>query len=246
MFRFLSKTAGICETPPLSLFTLGMVKLFKKIKKENIKVVLNGQGVDEIFGGYNLYYKKQDKNKTYHPDGTIFLNKKNIYKKNIKSDLKLNNNLNLQRKNMAFKSKIPKNLNQYDKISMNYSIECRSPYLTKNLAGLIAKLKLSQLNFDGHKKYLFRKSLYKLTKDKFYFNEKRFKQAPQTEYMQDNINLKIIKKIITKKNYCDKYFNKKILVNYFKEFQKSKNNGFVIWQYISLNSFLNYFNKFNV
>ncbi len=246
MFKFLDKTSAMCEAPPLSLFTLGMVKLFKKIKKKNIKVVLNGQGVDEIFGGYNLYYQKQNQSKTYHPDGTVFLNKKNIYKKRIKNNLKLNKNLKLQRQNMAFKSKIPKNLNQYDKISMNYSIECRSPYLTKKLASLIAGLKLSQLNFNGHKKYLFRKSLYNLTNDKFYFNEKRFKQAPQTEYMQDNQNFKLIKKIISKKNYCDKYFNKKVLKNYFNEFQNLKNNGFVIWQYISLNSFLNYFNKFNV
>ena len=81
MFKFLPKTAKICEAPPLSLFTLGMVKLFKKIKRKKIKVVLNGQGVDEIFGGYNLFYQKQNENKTYHPDGSIFLNKKNIYKK---------------------------------------------------------------------------------------------------------------------------------------------------------------------
>ena len=48
-------------------------------------------------------------------------------------------------KNLVFKSKIPKNLCQYDKISMKYSIECRSPYLTKNLANFIDKLKLNQL-----------------------------------------------------------------------------------------------------
>ena len=46
-------------------------KTFQKKKKKNIKVVLNGQGVDEIFGGYNIYYQKQDLNKTY-PDGLFF------------------------------------------------------------------------------------------------------------------------------------------------------------------------------
>ena len=245
LFNYLSKATAICETPPLSLFTLGMVKLFNKIKKKNIKVVLNGQGVDEIFGGYNMYYSKLDKNKTYHPDGSIFLDDKKIYKKKIKSHLNLNNII-VQRKNMAFKSKIPKNLNQIDKLSMNSSVECRSPYLTKNLAGLIDKLSLSHLHFKNHKKYIFRKSLYNLTKDKFYFNQKRFKQAPQTEYMLDNKNLSKIKRIIKRKNYCDKYFNKKILIKYFEGFKNSKNNGFVIWQYLSLNSFFNYFNKFNV
>ena len=37
MFKFLDKTAAMCEAPPLSLFTLGMVKLFKKIKKKKYK-----------------------------------------------------------------------------------------------------------------------------------------------------------------------------------------------------------------
>ena len=37
---------------------------------------------------------------------------------------------------------------------MNYSIECRSPYLTKNLAGLIDRLNLSQLNFNGQKVFI--------------------------------------------------------------------------------------------
>ena len=128
-----------------------------------------------------------------------FFKQKEYIQKEIKSYSRSKKNLKSLRKDMAFKSKIPKNLNQIDKISMNYSIECRSPYLTKNLAGLIDRLNLSQLNFNGHKKYLFRQSLYNLTKDKFYFNEKRFKQAPQTEFIQDDKNLKVIKKMISKK-----------------------------------------------
>ncbi len=244
MFNYMNKSAEICETPPLSLFTLGMVKLFKKINKNKIKVVLNGQGVDEVFGGYNIYYSKQSNNKTYHPDGTIMLNDKSIYKKNLKNNLNINKNLVIQRKHMAFKSKIPKNLSQIDKLSMISSVECRSPFLTKNIAGLLDKLKLYDLQFNKIKKYIFRQSLFKLTKDKFYFNEKRFKQAPQTEFMLDSLNLKKIEQIINKKNMCDIYFNKKYLKNYFHDFKMFKNNGFVIWQYLSLNSFINYFNNF--
>ena len=144
----MNKSAEICETPPLSLFTLGMVKLFKKINKNKIKVVLNGQGVDEVFGGYNIYYSKLNNNKTYHPDGTIMLNNKSIYKKNLKNNLNINKNLVIQRKHMAFKSKIPKNLSQIDKLSMISSVECRSPFLTKNIAGLLDKLKLYDLQFN--------------------------------------------------------------------------------------------------
>ena len=63
--------------------------------------------------------------------------------------------------------------------------------------------------------------------------------------MMNKINLLKINKIIKNKNYCDKYFNKINLLKYLDEFNKSKNNGFVVWQYISLNSFINSFNKFN-
>ena len=244
MFSYLNKSSEICESPPLSLFTLGMVKLFKKINNKNIKVVLNGQGVDEVFGGYNIYFSKKDFDKTYHPDGTAISSDRSIYKKNLKNRYNSSKNIIAYRKDMAFKSKIPKNLIQIDKLSMNSSVECRSPFLTKNIAGLFDKLKLSQLQYKENKKYIFRKSLYEFTKDKFYFNEKKFKQAPQTEYMLTLNNLSKIKKIIKQKNNCDKYFNKKLLKKYFEDFKILNNNGFVIWQYLSLNSFLNYFNKF--
>ena len=58
------------------------------------------------------------------------------------------------------------------------------------------------------------------------------------------LNLKKIEQIINKKNMCDIYFHKKYLNNYFNDFKMFKNNGFVIWQYLSLNSFINYFNNF--
>ena len=245
MFRNFKYAAEICEAPPLSLFTLGMINLFKKIKDQKIKVVLNGQGVDEIFGGYNLLYIKKKKGNYYHPDGTILSDNKKIFKYESKITSNLSNNLTIKRNYMAFNSKIPKNLNQYDKISMKYSIECRSPYLTKTLANLLNKLRSKDLYNFGHKKYLFRKCLFNQTKDKFYFNPKIFKQAPQTEYMLDKYNLNKIEKLIKKDNLCDKFFIKKNFIRYFDDFKIKKNNGFIIWQYLSLNYFLDYFKKFN-
>ena len=66
-FSYLSKSAKISEAPS-GLFTLGMVKLFRNIKKK-IKAVLNGQGIDEIFE--DIIYFLNQKNKIYHPDGTV-------------------------------------------------------------------------------------------------------------------------------------------------------------------------------
>ena len=86
--------------------------------------------------------------------------------------------------------------------------------------------------------------MFNLTKDNFYFRKKNFYQSPQDAFMKESRNLAKIEKIIKKKKYFYNYFNKSKLLNYLEDFKKSKNNGFVIWQYISLNSFINNFNKF--
>ncbi len=241
LFRYLDKASTICETPPLGLFTLGMIKLFRLIKKNKIKVVLNGQGIDEIFGGYNSIFKKKDTNKIYHPSGKILSMSKEKFLKKTMNQNENKKNFKEIRLDMSFKTKIPKNLNQYDKISMNYSIENRSPYLTNDSYQIMKILKKNQLYSNKHTKKIFRNSMYKFTNDKFYFEKKMYEQAPQSEFMLSKNNYKTIKTILKRNNYCDKFFHKKNLVNYFENFKIKRNNGFLIWQYLSLNSFINCF-----
>jgi asparagine synthase (glutamine-hydrolysing) len=241
MFGYLDEASKICEAPPLSLFTLGMIKLFKLIKKKKIKVTLNGQGIDEIFGGYHSIYKKIDINKIYHPSGEVLLKEKKIFLKKNLSQNKSKVNYKKIMLDMSFKTKIPKNLNQYDKISMNSSIENRSPYLTKNLLSIMNKLNKDQLYKNNQTKKIFRDVMYKFTKDNFYYQKKMYEQAPQSIFMLNKVNYTKIKRILKKKNICDKYFYKKNLIEYFKDFKLQKNNGFLIWQYLSLNSFINSF-----
>lgn len=245
LIKSFDQASKICEAPPLSLFTLGMIKMFKNINEKKYKVVLNGQGVDEIFGGYDAIFKSLKNKNIYHPSGNVLSkNKQSYLVKNLKiADIK--KSIKKIRAQMAFQSKIPKNLNQYDKISMNFSIENRSPYLSSKLSSLIKILNFKQIYKNGHTKYIFRKILFKLTKNKHYFRKKIYKQAPQSEFMLDKVNFLKIKKILNKKNYCDQFFLKKNILQYLYEFKRKKNNGFVIWQYLSLNSFLNNFKKIN-
>ena len=240
-----NNAAKVCEAPPLSLFTLGMMKLFENINKNKIKVVLNGQGIDEIFGGYDALYNSLNNTYIHHPSGQILSDQKKLFIKKISKKLEVANNQKSKRFQLAFKTKIPKNLNQYDKISMHNSVENRSPYLTPKLASLIYKLKLNQVYNNNHTKYIFRKILYKITKDKSYFQKKIYQQAPQSEFMLDRNIFYKITNIINKKNYCDIFFIKKNILKYLSEFKKKKNNGFLIWQYLSLNFFINYYKNIN-
>ena len=242
-FNNLNQASKICESPPLSLFTLGYLKLFDSIKKNKIKVILNGQGIDENFGGYKYLFKKITKNKVFHPSGEILLNDNKYFKKKV--IFKQKRNIIQKKIELLKKNKIPKNLCQIDKLSMYNSLECRSPFLTNLFFKNTIKLKIKQMKKNNTYKYIFRKLLFSITKDQYYFLEKNFKQSPQEEYMRDIKILNKINKIINKKNSCDKFFNKKKLLHFFYEFKNNGNTGFLIWQYISLNSFMNNFKKIN-
>lgn len=245
LIKTFDQASKICETPALSLFTLGMIKMFKNINSEKCKVVLNGQGADEIFGGYDGIFATQKDRNIYHPSGNVLIkDKQNYVIKNLKNR-SIKKDIKEIRTQMAFQTKIPKNLNEYDKISMNFSIENRSPYLSSKLSSLIKILNFNQVYRDGYAKYIFRKLLFKLTKNDFYFRKKIYKQAPQSEFMLEKNNFLKINKILNKNNYCDKFFIKKNVLKYLYEFKCKKNNGFLIWQYLSLNSFLNNFKKIN-
>ena len=59
----------ITESPLGGIMNLGLYELFKNIKKDGYKVVLDGTGLDEILGGYDVSHliylhqlKKDSKN----------------------------------------------------------------------------------------------------------------------------------------------------------------------------------------
>ena len=109
MLDELKKAIYYFETPLGGLGTLSAYTLSKKVKKDKIKVLLSGEGADELFGGYKYIYfywlKKLFLNKEfnklntqikeynlYHADklslknlNYFFKNKKNIFSPDAKS-----------------------------------------------------------------------------------------------------------------------------------------------------------------
>ena len=80
---------------------------------------------------------------------------------------------------------------------MKYSIECRSPYLTKNLANFIDKLKLNQL-YSKIIPNIYSETMFNLTKDNFYFR-KKFLPVTTRCFYERTRNLAKIEKIIKRK-----------------------------------------------
>ena len=245
--KLFNKAAFVSEAPILSLFSLAYMKLFELIKKNNIKVVISGQGADEMFGGYEIFRSKIKKiSGIITPFGEkILTDSSNFFKKNI-FNCYLGNSFKEKKDILLSKSKIPKNLNELDKFSMNYSVECRSPYLTNILYENTSNLKNEDVYSNGLSKYFFRKFHSNLNQNNTYLTKKNYDELPQEKFLKSTKIKNNIKKIIFKKNYCDIFFKKKNFIKYYYDFIDGKNNGFLLWQYLSLNAFCNVFKKINM
>ena len=81
----LKKNIYFNESPLGGIMNIAMFKLCNLAKKNKIKVLLGGYGLDEILGGYDILNPNliNLKNKNYLIDGKI-LDNRHFLKKNIK------------------------------------------------------------------------------------------------------------------------------------------------------------------
>lgn len=102
----------------------------KRAKEDGIRVMLTGQGADEIFAGYGWYPKILEEKGEEELNKSLWNDIENLYKDTLERE---------------------------DKITMYHGIELRVPYLDleviKSAMSISEKLKIN----DGHVKYLHRK-----------------------------------------------------------------------------------------
>ncbi len=92
MLDKLQKAIYFFETPLGGLGTLSSFDLFNKVRQDNIKVSLSGEGADELFGGYKYYYLAWLK--------SLFLKKKFSELNEEINKYNKNNNKKLVKKNL--------------------------------------------------------------------------------------------------------------------------------------------------
>lgn len=235
--ELIEKIAYYEDEPFGGLPTLAYSNIFKTAQQKGIKVLLDGQGMDEAWAGYDYYLKN-----TRHliqgvhsspvrpevlSDDFIKLAEKDLYPTPFDNDLQ-----NLQYRDLFF-TKIPRALRFNDRVSMMYSTELREPFLDYRLVELaFAQSKEVKIQ-NNQTKWLLRELVKDLLGEHIAFAPKRPLQTPQREWIKGKLFSYFDEKI---RKFSEQDFVKKeVVLQLWKEYQKgSQDNSFYIWQWVSI------------
>lgn len=224
----------LCD-PIQDLNSLSFMALCKYIKlNTNIKVVLTGEGSDELFGGYDrhqgiseTYKKSKNFNDILYAMNYLssdrlkyFFNTKytlSAHRKKIVNEFK-NTNYSVLNKVLIHDQKtfLPGYLDRVDKISMMYGLEVRTPFLDERIISIANKcgsdFKIKKINNDFVKKYILRKIFEKYLPKKIVWNSTKYQFSyPTAASFKDGALNEIFKDLINSNSKITNYFELKNL-----------------------------------
>ena len=248
-YRYLKKSILSLSEPIGGLNCLSAYKAYELLKNKGVRVLIDGNGSDEIFGGYNhhidSFYNSRLKFNTNPTQGLQAVFNKKTYNKDFKKFIlnkKIEKNFTSNLKNAMYNdlsgSKLRRSLMQGDHLAMKSSIEVRFPYLNKELVNFSYGLPDNYLVHKNNGKFILRDIFdTKLLKLK-----KRPIQTPQTEWINEFIIHDLLKKLNKKNNiFFDlKIFDKKQLTLFLK---KRRSNSILSWRILIAFNFLEIFKE---
>lgn len=179
------------DEPFGGLPTLAYANLFKQARKQNTIVLLDGQGIDEAWAGYDYYQTESASivqgvaGSPVRPEALLEefrkLAEKPQYTEPFEERL-----LNLQYRDLFF-TKIPRALRFNDRASMQYSTELREPFLDHRLVEMAFALPAQYKIQEGRGKHLLRKITSSLLPNTIRYAPKRALQTPQREWLSHEL-----------------------------------------------------------
>lgn len=216
--------------------TLAYSLLFEQARAKNIPVILDGQGMDEAWAGYDYYFSGSNSliqgvsTSPVHPE---IIHKEFLDQAHPESyGAPFDNTLqNLQYRDL-FYTKIPRSLRFNDRISMMYGVELREPFLDYRLVEL-AFAQDAAMKHDGkNSKWMLRE----IVKDKFdntiVYAPKKALQTPQREWIGEQLQ-KEFNEWVHQFAQFD-FVNAKQVLKIWDDYCKgNRDNSFYIWQWIN-------------
>ena len=246
----LAEKLNVIQDEPYGGFsTINYLNLYEETKIPGVTVLLEGQGMDEILGGYR-YYSEDGANQDFSQDmtregaaGAIspdfarrFENTALSFPKPFRSGL-----LNLQYRDLRY-TKLPRVLRFNDHINLAYSKELRVPYLDHRLVEFCFFLP-AKFKIDGERrKVLLRDAMKDIVPELDRNRAKTFFGAFQTDwirkYFQKEINQILDSQSFKNRPYWD---YKKAREKADRFFAGEGDNSFFLWQWINLEAWLRHF-----
>jgi len=234
------KVAWQQDEPFGGIPTLAYARIFEQARKDGVLVLLDGQGMDEQWAGYDYYTQNNEATIQGVQDSPYKINMlaNSFRAKSVKPSypkLFENEILNKQYRDL-FYTKIPRALRFNDRISMAFSTELREPFLDYRLVEFAFSLPLDFKIKEGISKFILREIASEYLADDLVFAPKRPLQTPQREWLSTDLKEWVTQCFVElEKSVYSSWFNKNALKNELKSyFDGNIQSSFHIWQCISL------------
>lgn len=226
--------------------TLAYAKIFQQAQQDGVKVLLDGQGMDEQWAGYDYYLS--DASQVIQGTGTGSPFKisaltpelgKQAQKPEYPSPFK--NELQNKQYRDLFYTKIPRALRFNDRISMAYSTELREPFLDHHLVEFAFSMP-THFKIQGNtQKYLLRELLKPLVAKDITYAPKRPLQTPQREWLGNELKEMVKNELdVLKQSQYSSWFDHQEIHNEWENYLKgSRESSFHIWQWFNASLVLN-------
>ena len=238
------------EAPFGGIATLAYYNLHRRIREEGITVVLEGQGIDEMFAGY-AYYRQPDTPGTYQ-DGSSFLKPETLSPEMRQYDAApsfaapfaspLSNRLYRDIRH----AKLPRVLRMNDRLSMAWSRELRVPFLDHRVVELAFRMDDGKKLAGGQGKAIMRKLLDRKLGGSYGSTEKRAVVTPQREWIRGPLREPIADLIASTSFRTNGLFDPAEVDRAFAAYLTGEgDNAFFIWQWINADAWLRAFKPAN-
>jgi asparagine synthase (glutamine-hydrolysing) len=217
--------------------TLAYSKVFQSARQKGILVLLDGQGSDEAWAGYDYYLNKSDsvvqgvKSSPVKPEALVEDFSKG-YTHTPYPSLFSDPLLNLQYRDL-FYTKIPRALRFNDRVSMAHGTELREPFLDYRLVEYVFSRPTDYKIKDGNQKWLLRQLAKSYLGDQIALAPKRPLQTPQREWLGGELTDWVdaqLHTLVSKSNW----FDSNIVFKLWEDYKKGdQDNSFYLWQWIN-------------
>jgi asparagine synthase (glutamine-hydrolysing) len=240
----ITRTALNQEEPFGGFNTVCLSELCRLAQQEKVTVLLDGNGLDEQWGGYE-YYAKTDWSQEEYARGPVQASKSSSVRPGCLSS-ELRNKAegldfprpfksmldNLRYRDLIY-TKIPRALRFSDRASMMYSRELRIPFLDHRLVEYSFRVAPSHLIRNREHKYLLRR-MVKGIPESVLKASKRPLHTPQREWLANELSGFVGDLIHSKKFRELGWFDLKAVDKEWTNFKNSDaDNSFFVWQWVS-------------